>query len=103
MRRYARIHRLHCERHPNPGKGSHGVSILGNRRTVVRDAKDELARGTMHAMLKQLDLSIEGLVLSEVPPTCERGVRQRLVFLSMREFVYPARFTRDKETGARSS
>lgn len=30
---------------------------MGNRRTVVRNPKDELKTGTLHAMLKQLGLS----------------------------------------------
>ncbi|MHB8744191.1 MAG: type II toxin-antitoxin system HicA family toxin [Sulfuricaulis sp.] len=42
---------------PTWEKGSHGVLILGDRRTVVRNPKDELKTGTLHAMLKQLGLS----------------------------------------------
>ena len=42
---------------PDLGKGSHGIMILGDRRTVVRNPKDELKSGTLHAMLKQLGLS----------------------------------------------
>jgi len=40
-------------------KGSHGVLIFGDRRTVVRNPKDELKTGTLHAMLKQLGLSLD--------------------------------------------
>jgi mRNA interferase HicA len=47
----------HCEWHPDLGKGSHGILILGDRRTVVRNPKDELKTGTFHAMLTQLGLS----------------------------------------------
>ena len=57
VQKYAKAHGLHCEWHPELGKGSHGVLILGNRRTVVRNPKDELKTGTQHAMLKQLGLS----------------------------------------------
>ena len=57
MHKYAKAHGIHCEWHAEMGKGSHGVLILGERRTVVRNPKDELKTGTMHAMLKQLDLS----------------------------------------------
>ncbi len=39
------------------GKGSHGLLTLGDRRTVVRNPKDELKTGTYHAMLKQLGLT----------------------------------------------
>jgi len=41
---------------PDRGKGSHGLLIFGDRRTVVRNPKDELKTGTFHAMLKQLGL-----------------------------------------------
>jgi mRNA interferase HicA len=57
VRRYARARGIPCEWHPEMGKGSHGVLILADRRTVVRNPKDELKTGTLHAMLKQLGLS----------------------------------------------
>jgi mRNA interferase HicA len=41
---------------PQRGKGSHGTLYLGSKRTVVRNPKDELKKGTFHAMLKQLGL-----------------------------------------------
>jgi predicted RNA binding protein YcfA (HicA-like mRNA interferase family) len=43
------------------GKGSHGVLVLGNRRTVVRNTRDELKTGTMHAMLRQLGITLDDL------------------------------------------
>jgi mRNA interferase HicA len=46
-----------CSWNPDMGKGSHGVLKLGDRRTVVRNPKDELKTGTYHAMLKQLGLT----------------------------------------------
>jgi mRNA interferase HicA len=58
VRRYANSHGLHCEWHPDLGKGSHGVLILGTQRTVVRNPKDELKTGTLKAMLKQLGISL---------------------------------------------
>jgi mRNA interferase HicA len=61
VRRYAASRRLRCEWHPDLGKGSHGLLILGTRRTVVRNPKDDLKTGTLHAMLKQLGLSIDDL------------------------------------------
>ena len=48
---------LAFEWRPDRGKGSHGLLILGDRRTVVRNPKDELKTGTYHGMLKQLGLT----------------------------------------------
>jgi len=48
---------LACSWHPDKGKGSHGVLKLGDKRTTVRNLKDELKTGTYHGMLKQLGLS----------------------------------------------
>lgn len=41
---------------PQRGKGSHGTLYLGDRWTVVRNTKDELKKGTLHGMLKQLGI-----------------------------------------------
>ncbi len=38
------------------GKGSHVLLYYGNNKTTVRNPKDELKKGTLHAMIKQLDL-----------------------------------------------
>ncbi len=46
---------------PERGKGSHGILYFGKRMTVVRDLKDELKTGTLHAMLKQLGLTLQDL------------------------------------------
>ena len=43
------------------GKGSHGTLYYGSRFTVVRSLKDELKKGTTHAMLKQLGLTPDDL------------------------------------------
>ena len=43
------------------GKGSHGTLFYGIRFTVVRNPKDELKTGTLHAMLAQLELCLEDL------------------------------------------
>jgi mRNA interferase HicA len=45
---------------PERGKGSHGTLYYGEKLTIVRNPKDELKTGTLHAMLTQL-----GLTLSE--------------------------------------
>lgn len=50
-----------CSWHPDKGKGSHGVLKLGDKRTVLRNPKDELETGTYHAMLKQLGLTDKDL------------------------------------------
>ena len=42
---------------PERGKGSHGLLYFGERRTTVRNLKDELDKGAFHGMLKQLGLS----------------------------------------------
>ncbi len=57
IQKYAKIARLSFEWRADRGKGSHGLLILGDRRTVVRNPKDELKTGTYHAMLKQLGLT----------------------------------------------
>lgn len=43
------------------GKGSHGTLYYGSRFTVVRNLKDELKKGTLHAMVKQLGLKPDDL------------------------------------------
>jgi mRNA interferase HicA len=43
------------------GKGSHGTLYYGDRLTVVRNLKDELKKGTLHAMLKQVGLTPDDL------------------------------------------
>jgi len=43
------------------GKGSHGTLYFGSRFTVVRNLKDELKKGTLHAMLRQLALTLDDL------------------------------------------
>ncbi len=43
------------------GKGSHGTLYFGSRFTIVRDPKDELKTGTLHAMLRQLGLTLDDL------------------------------------------
>jgi mRNA interferase HicA len=47
------------------GKGRHGTLVYGSRFTIVRNLKDELKTGTLHAMLDQLGLTLEDLYESE--------------------------------------
>jgi len=41
---------------PERGKGSHGTLYYGDKRTTLRNVKDELKTGTLRAMLKQLGI-----------------------------------------------
>jgi mRNA interferase HicA len=43
------------------GKGSHSTLLYDARFTIVRNPKDELKTGTLHAMLGQLGLHLEDL------------------------------------------
>jgi mRNA interferase HicA len=43
------------------GKGSHVTLYLGDKLTIVCNPKDELKTGTLHAMLKQLGLTLDDL------------------------------------------
>jgi mRNA interferase HicA len=56
VQRLAHENRVSCSWHPEKGKGSHGVLKYGDKRTTLRNPKDELKTGTYHAMLKQLGL-----------------------------------------------
>lgn len=47
---------------PRPGKGSHGRLYFGTRFTTVKDRKKEIRKGLLHAMLKQLGLSINDIL-----------------------------------------
>ena len=56
LRRFARLNNMTCQFVAERGKGSHGTIYLNNRRTVIRNLKDELKPGTLHAMTKQLGI-----------------------------------------------
>ena len=43
------------------GKGSHGTLYFGGLRTILQDLKKELPAGTLHAMLRQLSLTVKDL------------------------------------------
>jgi mRNA interferase HicA len=61
VQRYAKAQGLACHVEQKRGKGSHVTLYLGDRLTIVRDPRDELKTGTLHAMLKQLGLSLSDL------------------------------------------
>jgi mRNA interferase HicA len=46
---------------PERDKGSHGTLYYGDKLTIVRNPKDELKTGTLHAMLAQLGLTLTAL------------------------------------------
>lgn len=52
----ARTQGLSCRLDEKRGKGSHVTLYLGERVTIVRNSKDELKTGTLHAMCKQLGI-----------------------------------------------
>ena len=52
----ARTQGLSCRLDEKRGKGSHVTLYLGERVTIVRNPKDELKTGTLHAMCKQLGI-----------------------------------------------
>jgi len=43
------------------GKGSHGTLYFGERRTTVKDRRKELMPGLLHAMLRQLGLTLDDI------------------------------------------
>ena len=57
IRRLGRQRGLKVAFVPERGKGSHGTLYLGNRLTIVRNPRDEVKIGTLHAMLAQLGLT----------------------------------------------
>jgi mRNA interferase HicA len=50
-----------CRLDEKRGKGSHVTLYFGNGLTIVRNLKDELKTGTLHAMCKQLGIRREDL------------------------------------------
>jgi mRNA interferase HicA len=63
VRKLGRRRGLRVEFQAERGKGSHGTLYLGDRLTVVRNLRDEIKTGTLHAMLKQLGLTLQDLDL----------------------------------------
>jgi predicted RNA binding protein YcfA (HicA-like mRNA interferase family) len=44
------------------GKGSHGRLYYGSRFTTVKDRKQEIKKGLLHAMIKQLGLKADDIL-----------------------------------------
>jgi len=57
IRKLAKGHGLSCRIDKKRGKGSHVTLYYGDKRTIVRNPKDELKTGTLCAMIKQLGLT----------------------------------------------
>jgi mRNA interferase HicA len=57
VQKYAKRNGIRFTWRADRGKGSHGLVVLGDMRTVVRNPKDELKTGTYYAMLRQLGLT----------------------------------------------
>lgn len=58
---HAKASGLACRVDEKRGKGSHVTLYLGDKLTIVRNPKDELKTGTLHAMLRQLGLTPDDL------------------------------------------
>ncbi len=54
MQALAKERGLKCRVDEKRGEGSHVTLYFGDRLTIVRNPKDELKTGTLHAMCKQL-------------------------------------------------
>ena len=61
LRKLGRQREIVVEFVPERGKGSHGTLYFGERLTVIRNLKDEIKTGTLHAILKQLGLTLQDL------------------------------------------
>lgn len=61
VRQAGRRNKVVCRWVPRHGVGSHGTLYFGDRLTVVQDLKRELPKGTLHAMLRQLGLSLDDI------------------------------------------
>ncbi len=61
IRKIAKKRGVTVEFIPERGKGSHGTLYFGSQFTVIRNLKDELKTGTLHAMLQQLGLTLQDL------------------------------------------
>jgi mRNA interferase HicA len=61
LRKLGRQQGIAVEFVPERGKGSHGTLYFGERFTILRDLKDELKTGTLHAVLKQLGFTLQDL------------------------------------------
>jgi len=57
----AKVRGLMCRVDEKRGKGSHVTLYFGEHLTILRNPKDELKTGTLHAMCKQLGIRRDDL------------------------------------------
>jgi len=57
IQRLGRTHNIAVRFDQRHGKGSHGTLHYGNRKTTLKDLRQEIGTGLLHAMLAQLGLS----------------------------------------------
>ena len=61
LRKLARSRGWAFEWRPDLGKGSHGRLLVNGRRTIIPYLKAELKMGTLHAILRDLQVDREDL------------------------------------------
>ena len=62
IRKYAKARHLLCVLDTSQGKGGHAMLYLGQRRTILpMHAGREIGKGLLHAILKDLGLTIRDL------------------------------------------
>jgi mRNA interferase HicA len=61
VEKLGRARRIKVEFIPRRGKGSHGTLFFGSNFTIVQNRVEDLKRGTLHGMLKQLGLTIDDI------------------------------------------
>jgi len=62
VRKSAKTKGVACVIDEARGKGSHITLYYGDSLTIVRNPKDELKTGTLHAMLKQLGITLNDIM-----------------------------------------
>jgi len=61
LKKLAQRRNIHCKLVKDRGKGSHSTLYFSDKTTVIRNLKDELKSGTLNAMLKQLNVTLDDL------------------------------------------
>lgn len=61
LRKLGRRRGIKVEIRSERGRGSHAMIFFGDRRTIIPDRKKELKKGTLHGILRQLDLTVDDL------------------------------------------
>ena len=61
LKAYGKKRGVHVALNASRGKGSHQTLYFGSAFTIIRNPKDELRTGTMHAMCSQLNIKFSDL------------------------------------------